>query len=86
MNFLVNYCFVGKRSDLYSKFCSVLLHCYCTDCIFLLVQTYREFQRLSEGIGFRTLYVDKIGNDPTKVKKATKKIGMKDLCVKLFGL
>ena len=41
---------------------------------------------MSEGIGFRTLYVDKIGNDPTKVKKATKKIGMKDLCVKLFGL
>ncbi|KAH3844480.1 probable ATP-dependent RNA helicase DDX52 [Dreissena polymorpha] len=53
------------------------------DCIRALVlsptrelakQTYRECQRLSEGIGFRILYIDKIGKDLQKVQKATKKI------------
>ncbi|XP_052766131.1 probable ATP-dependent RNA helicase DDX52 [Mya arenaria] len=40
----------------------------------LAKQTYREFQRLSEGIGFRILYIDKIGSDVNKMKKISKKV------------
>ncbi|KAL4237336.1 DEAD (Asp-Glu-Ala-Asp) box polypeptide 52 [Mactra antiquata] len=39
----------------------------------LAKQTHREFQRLSEGIGFRIQYIDKTGTDFAKVKKVTKK-------------
>ncbi|XP_053408371.1 probable ATP-dependent RNA helicase DDX52 isoform X2 [Mercenaria mercenaria] len=39
----------------------------------LAKQTFREFQRLSDGIGFRIQYIDKTGSDMKKIKKATKK-------------
>ena len=43
--------------------------------LYVFFQTYREFQRLSEGLGFRVFYIDKVGKDTAKLKAASKKIG-----------
>lgn len=51
--------------------------------LIFLPQTFREFQRLSDGLGFRIKYIDKT-SDLTKIKKETERCGKhNNACLRL---